>query len=354
MLMNYLKKYYKLSRERSIQGHLSTGRQLFEMTLLYFLKKIPPGCYHSAHMWKKDKNWKYKFGWLSYSNYRKRLNQYNPRPYQKISMNKLSEKALLSLFNVQTPEFYGWLHSDYGRDMHGRTLCNVSDLSRLLLEQEIDKFCIKRLEGCGGKGFHALEVIKNEKDLAVRGLFSKQIISIADYFNSIHHPDEGLILESYISQHKIMSGLNPSSVNTVRAFVVCPFGKRPLLKGAMVRIGGTGSLVDNTSSGGLASVVNIMTGEISYAQYKPSDLEKYEKHPDHGAQIMGTIIPFWPQVIKTVESTLPLFPHVHFAGFDVAISDNGPVVLELNLEPSNLGLMRIEMNMDEIIPARFQ
>lgn len=66
-----LQYYVHLSLLRQRQGHRSAFVQFLEMAILYIMRGIGPGYYHSAQLWSKDKSWKYKLGWLSEKNYRK-------------------------------------------------------------------------------------------------------------------------------------------------------------------------------------------------------------------------------------------------------------------------------------------
>lgn len=343
-----LKKYNDLSRLRSSQGHLSTGRQFLEMALLYILKGIGPGYYHSAQMWAKDKTWKYKFGWLNEKKYIKKVYEWNPRAYQKISMNKLPEKALLSLLKVPTPEFYGFFHPVHGRDAYGEPFCCGSDILKFLTSQNIKKFCTKKLEGWGGKGFQAFEVIENSETM-LRSMQDGQVLSVNDHFNKIRTPQEGLMIEAYIDQHNVMCALNSSSLNTLRVIVIWPYNEeQPKIVGAFVRIGRKGSLVDNTTSGGLAAPIEVGTGRCGRAHFKPPHPDNFSQHPDHGAQIEGVIIPYWNNLKTLLMQAMPIFPYIRFCGFDVGISNDGPIIIELNVEPDKTSLMQINVSMNSL------
>ncbi|MFP3982481.1 MAG: sugar-transfer associated ATP-grasp domain-containing protein [Desulfurivibrionaceae bacterium] len=350
-ILNKLKYYLKLSVLRQKQGHTNVPIQLFEMLGLFLMKGIGPGYYHSAQLWHKDKTWKYKLGWISEKKYRKRVYQYNPRPYQKISQNKLPEKALLTLFKMPTAECFGYFHPLHGRDFQGRPFCCGADVLRLLSSGRIERFCIKELEGWGGRGFQAFEVIKEEGEAMLRPMQGGQAVLVEDYFNGMSCPQEGLVFEDYIEQHHAMSSLNPTSLNTIRVFVVWPYeDDHPQVVGAFVRIGRVGSLVDNTTTGGLAAPVEIDTGRIGCAHFKPPHSDVFASHPDHGAQIEGVTLPYWDDVKKILIMTMPLFPYIHFGGFDVAISTGGPMIVELNVEPDKSGAMQINKSIEELIP----
>lgn len=58
-----------------------------------------------------------------------------------------------------------------------------------------------------------------------------------------------------------------------------------------------------------------------------------ERHPDTGADIARTEIPFWPEavaLVKRAHAQVPEFARFPFLGWDVAITVDGPVLIETN------------------------
>jgi len=53
-------------------------------------------------------------------------------------------------------------------------------------------------------------------------------------------------------------------------------------------------------------------------------------HPDTGATIVGTIIPNWEKLTELVRTASQVFAGIRTQSWDVALSANGPVFLELN------------------------
>lgn len=350
-ILSKMRYYFRLSKLRQNQGHRKVPRQLFEMAVLFILKGIGPGYYHAAKLWRNDYTWNDKFGWLSEKRYRKRVYQYNPRAYQKISQNKLAEKALLALLSIPTSDFLGYYHPTHGRNVEGDSFRSGKDVERLLRSRDVKRFCVKELEGWGGRGLRALKVLRNEEQLEVIEIQSGERSSIVDFFAQVRCPKEGLILEAYIEQHPKMKSLNPTSVNTLRIFATWQQGQaQPTVDGAFVRIGRAGSVVDNTSSGGLAAVIDPETGILASGHFKPPHPDEFSVHPDHGSPIEGVAIPSWEEAKRLVIKTMPLFPHIRYCGFDVAISTSGPLIVEMNVEPDKLGLAQVGTTIQELLP----
>jgi hypothetical protein len=55
-----------------------------------------------------------------------------------------------------------------------------------------------------------------------------------------------------------------------------------------------------------------------------------ESHPDTGHPMVGTMLPDWQAVRERVREAAALFPGIRTQSWDVALSDRGPVLLEVN------------------------
>lgn len=91
-----------------------------------------------------------------------------------------------------------------------------------------------------------------------------------------------------------------------------------------------GSPADNFAAGGMAAPVDALTGVIGPAVRKGS-AERFERHPDTGATIPGTVLPRWGEVLalclRAHDEAFRDFPGV---GWDVAITPAGPWLMEGN------------------------
>jgi hypothetical protein len=90
--------------------------------------------------------------------------------------------------------------------------------------------------------------------------------------------------------------------------------------------------VDNFHAGGLAAKVDIETGELGPASdigLHPNS-EWHAKHPLSGAQIAGRKLPFWMETIDLARRAHAASPGRAVIGWDIAILDDGPVVIEGN------------------------
>lgn len=172
----------------------------------------------------------------------------------------------------------------------------------------------KPLDGEGGKGI-------DKYDLADYG-------SSDEIFDLARERGQRLV-ESFVKQHAEMNRLYPDSVNTMRMFTFCKNGKGHFLQ-AILKIG-NGGVIDNFSSGGMYTFPD-ENGVVDVPAIDKAD-NLHSKHPVTGADIEGFKIPLYDEAVRFVEKAAEVVPQVAYVGWDVAISENGPVLIEGNCFP---------------------
>lgn len=140
------------------------------------------------------------------------------------------------------------------------------------------------------------------------------------------------LIEELVIQNPIMSSLNPSSINTIRVITIYK-NKKAKIIAAYSRIG-VGKIVDNFNAGGMVAPIDIQSGKITYPAVNKQNTV-FEKHPETGITIKGFQIPEWNQVKELVLEAAKVVPEVGLVGWDVAISDHGPLLIEGNEFPGH-------------------
>ncbi|OBP14623.1 hypothetical protein A5320_12825 [Rheinheimera sp. SA_1] len=342
-----VKNAWKFLQENSQRfPSLPRWRQLLEMMLLFFIRNIGPGYYLQARWWRPEIPFKDKWLHTNKKEYNNFIDRWNSRPYQKTSQHKVVEKAVLQLLAVPTPEFIGFLHCRAGVQKSGQPLCTLEDFILLCQQLVGHRICLKPVEGYGGAGFAAFNIEFHDRLLFTHP-FSKAITEISDWWQLAAQNPDGYIVEHYLQQHPVLSDINPHSVNTLRIWLYQARGEVKI-GGAFLRVGRKGSLVDNTSSGGMICPVDITSGILQYAANAKNPLLQSSCHPDTGGQISGIQLPFWPECLALAGRALQAFPHVNVAGVDVAIAVDGPKMIELNVKPDQIGCARIDLPLKKV------
>ena len=333
-----LQRCIELTLKRSKEGHLSVLRQIMEMVFLFAWRHQGPGYYHTAGFWRKNISWKDKLAHMNMEEYKSTVKHLNQLPYQKTSQNKIIEKAILALYKIPSNEFIGYLDKSCGYDQYGNALQTLSDFTNLIENSTWNKICFKPVESWAGQGFLAVNIIRKNNDVLFERMDNKEILAVDELnqqYLKIGHR-RGKLIEAFLEQHEWYANLNPSSVNTFRLWVVKNKNKAQT-KLAYVRIGRAGSLVDNQSGGGIVAPVNLKTGTLGAAIDGLPTRELWTHNPDTGALIQGEKPPFFEESMRLAEKSLMCFQGLEFAGVDVAVGSDGPVIIELNVNPDREG-----------------
>lgn len=137
------------------------------------------------------------------------------------------------------------------------------------------------------------------------------------------------LLEAFITQHPAVTELNPSTVNTVRIQTIRK-GDKVVLVGGCIRCGGADAFVDNFHQGGVAYPLDMDTGRVT-GQGRQLTGRCYLCHPSSGHFMPGFQVPFWDRVTDIVRKAAVTVPHIGYVGWDVAITPNGPELVEGNI-----------------------
>lgn len=141
--------------------------------------------------------------------------------------------------------------------------------------------------------------------------------------------DHIFIMQDTIVQHPELDRLNPSCVNTLRLITIHN-GQRVENFSNMLRIGVKNSLVDNLSQGGLGCTIH-SNGTLHETAYDKCGINKWiTHHPDSNVAFDEFKIPFYKEALDLVIKMHETFLCLFIIGWDVAITETGPVVLEGN------------------------
>lgn len=154
------------------------------------------------------------------------------------------------------------------------------------------------------------------------------------------------LLETYVVQHHKLSELYPKSVNTIRMVTMRVNGKTTIAY-RVIRIGNKDNVVDNFNHGGMFSVVDENGVITKPAIDKEGNI--YEIHPATGTKITGFQIPFFEEAKALVVKMCEVIPEIGYTGWDICITENGPVVIEGNQFPGyDVYQSKIHLNEDKM------
>lgn len=162
--------------------------------------------------------------------------------------------------------------------------------------------------------------------------------NIDEVYDKISKYPEGIV-EEFVKQHPDMNKLTDSSVNTVRIVTlssndipVTSDGKMFDIAYTSLRIGGGKSIVDNFHSGGMVAVIDKETGCVctnATDQYG----NVFTEHPITKTKIKGFKVPYYAEALRLITEMCKEKKLEGYLGWDIAISVNGPELIEANNMP---------------------
>lgn len=200
----------------------------------------------------------------------------------------------------------GWLSSRMMSFTEFDTLCNKAN----------KQLIVKPLDGNEGRGIYKVNVPKSCHDKE-------------NLYKNLHNQD--VIIEEALCSHKDIR-FNATSLNTIRAHSITDANGDIHVFKFILRVGVGNTPVDNYCAGGCIYEVDVNNGVIisdGYSKVHGNPI----KHPGTDITMRGYQLPYWTEVIELVKKAHKLLPEIKFIGWDVAITENGPELIEGNLHP---------------------
>lgn len=225
---------------------------------------------------------------------------------------KVSPSAYKKRFTVK-PRFLKEFSAYTRRDFIVPDGGNYEEFLAFLAKHPV--FMSKPYDGLGGQD--------------VKKVHTSEISDQKSYYDAC--VKDRIFLEELVVQHPGMNVLCPASVNTMRVMTFNDHGK-PRILWMGLRVGNGINSVDNFHAQGMGVSVNMDTGRL-VGNGINKDNEEFEYHPTTGVKFDGFQIPCFQEAKDLVLKAAAEDDHILVVGWDVAISDKGPVIIEGNRRP---------------------
>ena len=306
----------------------------------------------------KKKLWAYRHGFLSYrlelypeldeDNWQEFVTDFeyrwlrhiNPK-YRTWMEDKVSYKYLLADHSEFLPAYYFYTSCRAGENrflpmMDCPPAYEASVGSILRLAREEGELALKPDEGSHGEGFYRLSYQDEVYLLNGEPATEEHVDEL------LTDPDNQYLVTECVETHPELRRIYPGAVGTVRVTVFKRDGVNPTIGNAYLRIGSssTGG-VDNVVAGGFVAEVDVATGAFGRARTLCNNRIVYvDVHPDTGERMEG-VLPHWDFVCEKVLELARDIPQLEYLGFDVAITEDGFKLLEVNRYPDYPRISRL-------------
>jgi len=193
-----------------------------------------------------------------------------------------------------------------------------------------------------GRGAAGAEAFRRRAD--GRFAIGDDALSLSDLLESIAAETRRApkLLQPLLTNHPSIADLAEQSLVTIRIFTAIAPGDRPVVTHAMLRV--ISKLEPNwPSSEEFAAAIDLATGRLGLmcGDTAIGPQHWYERHPVTNAPITGRIVPQWPAIHALALRAQQVFSDRILVGWDVALTPDGPVLIEGNSYPDTEFLQRV-------------
>lgn len=209
-----------------------------------------------------------------------------------------------------------------------------ASLHAALQDSETSEFFFKHSGGAHGHGAFSVRRQGGAYDFAGRVGSAENLF---DHACSQLPGDQVYIVQSRLRNERRLAAIMASDgLGTIRAVTLRDNGRCSLLT-ACLRITVGTNVTDNFSvgsAGNLTAAIDVGDGTLRVAVGSRSkawpDMHTVRNHPETGVAFEGFAVPCWDEVKALVQRAHHAFPELGVIGWDVAITEHGPVLIEGN------------------------
>ena len=249
-------------------------------------------------------------------------------PWPEIANDKPTLTALLRGHDLPIPETQAMQHAD--RTFPGaKPLRDKNDVERFLRTEARYPIFTKPISSWCSLGVANLESYDRPSDCLITK--QGQSVAVVEFAEQIEQfAQSGYLFQTRLEPHAKIAEVVGDQLSTVRMFVLVD-DEGPTLLRASWKIPSGESVADNFwRSGNMLGGIDVETGRVIRVLLRNAEgTVNVDKHPKTGASFSGLVFPEWQQMRDVVMRGAGAVPSCHFQGWDVALTDRGPVLIEL-------------------------
>lgn len=218
---------------------------------------------------------------------------------------------------------------------HGRvpTLRSVEQIEGFLLTQARYPLFVKPEKGSGSVGSALVSALdETHRELVFSN--GKRVDLRAFATEALEDHAAGLLFQDAVIQHGALSDVAGRAVGSIRVVTVMA-GDTPSVLYTLWKVPSPNAMSDNYwQDGSMIAEIDSDTGIIRQCRRGAGPAqETITHHPVSGMEFAGFQIPHWDAVRHLTREAHSLMPDFGVFGWDIAITDDGPLIIECNVNP---------------------
>ena len=262
------------------------------------------------------------------------LGRLNPPDLQHLTESKDEFYAICRERRLPVPETYGWTKEGRRYDAEGNPVEGDRAWTDCLSARLPEDFIIKDRAGAYGSGFGAFHRTGN----AFRSADSGEVHDIGGLLDAFSRAggSDGVVIQERLFDAAPLSALcGRRGLQTMRINTLLHQDGRVSILFYMIKILAGHTLSDNFSMGTTGNLIafggddGVLRGAVTIHECG-SGMTVVTVHPGTGISLDRFRLPRWSEAMELVKTGQRCFPMLPTLGWDVALTEEGPRIIEAN------------------------
>lgn len=323
------------AQEASRQNGLPWFRQFLEALLL----RAPPSRlglseYFDYRLYEKTLTWREKrkfVGWRGED----ALDKCNAKSTHVYADDKIILASMLAKAGMPHPVLAAVYLNTAPSNLSADQLQSPEELVAWLRACQKFPLFAKPVHAGFGRGAFLLKGLDEAKENLILGP-TGECIRIEEWVANLTNPEGmGYLFQAALAPHPKLAKLQCGQLSSLRVMILQPEEAEPCIFRAVWKIPRRFNIIDNFESGSLGNLlaaVDIGSGHVRRVIHGYGlALRNLKQHPDSGLSFESLTLPDWECLKEMVLAAAKLLPEFRFQHWDVALTEAGPVLLEINL-----------------------
>ena len=316
----------------NLRAALAAGRRVTALVreaaaLRYGEAKLAPQEYFYHRLWNPEMPMAEKRRFVGKVRQRDMHNACNSQAWYATAADKILWHTLMAGTALPVPEPLAVTQA--GRQLRTTpTIADAKQLADFLRQPKLYPLFAKSAAGKYSLDVVSIEAYDHDTDAVI--LLGGERRTVQDVARSMLG-GAGFIIQRRLAPAPELAAVFGPRLWSVRLLVLVTRAA-PLIHRAVAKIATGDNPADNFwRAGNMIGAIDVASGRITRAvRGTGMDQRVNEPHPDTMYPVVGTIIPDWEGLTERVREAAALFPGIRTQSWDVALSDRGPVLLEVN------------------------